>query len=128
MKQLTKALVERTMEAELTFHLGYEKHDPGEKTNANRRNGKPSKDLRTDDGPMTIEVPRDREGSFEAQVVPKYQREFKGFDDKILSMYALGLTTGQIQDHLKGIYAVDVSQPGNRRSKRTGQPMEQEPA
>jgi transposase-like protein len=109
MKQLTKALVEQTMEAELTGHLGYEKHDQGEKTNANRRNGKTTKELRTDDGPMVIEVPRDRGGSFEPQIVPKYQREFRGFDDKILSMYALGLTTRQIQGRLKEIEAVEIS-------------------
>jgi len=109
MKQLTKALVERTMQAELTEHLGYEKNDQGKKQIENRRNGKTTKELRTDQGPMTIEVPRDREGSFEPQIVPKHQREFRGFDDKILSMYALGLTTRQIQDHLKDIYAVEVS-------------------
>jgi hypothetical protein len=73
MKQLTKALVERTMETELTVQLGYEKHDQGEKQSANRRNGKTAKELRTDDGPMTIEVPRDREGTFEPHIVPKYQ-------------------------------------------------------
>jgi transposase-like protein len=80
MKKLTKALVERTMEAELTDPLGYEKHDQGEKTIGNRRNGKPSKDLRTDGGPMTIEVPRGREGSFEPQIAPKHQgkRSFHG--------------------------------------------------
>jgi transposase-like protein len=109
MKQLTRALVERTMEAELTGHLGYEKHDRGEKPIANRRNGKSVKELRTDSGPMSIEVPRDREGTFEPHIVPKHRWEFKGFDDKILSMYALGLTTRQIQEHLKEIYAVDVS-------------------
>jgi transposase-like protein len=90
MKQLTKALVERTMEAELTGHLGYEKRDPGEKRIANRRNGKSNKELRTDSGPMNIEVPRDREGTFEPQIVPKHQREFKGFDDKILSIMPWG--------------------------------------
>jgi len=109
MKQLTKALVERTMQAELTEHLGYEKHDQSKKADENRRNGITTKELRTDQGPMTIEIPRDREGSFEPQIVPKHQREFRGFDDKILSMYALGLTTRQIQDHLKDIYAVEVS-------------------
>jgi transposase-like protein len=109
MKQLTTALVRRTMEAEVAFHLGYEKHDQGEKTNAHRRNGKTSKKLRTDGGPMTIEVPRDREGSFEPRIITKHQREFRRVDDKILSMYALGLTTRQIPDHLKAIYAVDVS-------------------
>jgi len=81
----------------------------GKKLIENRRNGKTTKALRTSQGPMTVEVPRDREGSFEPQIVPKHQREFRSFDDKILSMYALGLTTGQIQDHLKDIYAVEVS-------------------
>lgn len=109
MKQLTKALVERTMEVELTEHLGYEKHDQNKKPTANRRNGKSVKELRTDGGPMEIETPRDRDGTFEPQIVPKHQREFRGFDDKILSMYALGLTTRQIQEHLKDIYAVEVS-------------------
>jgi transposase-like protein len=80
MKQLTKALVERTMEAELTCHLGYEKHDQGEKPAANRRNGKTTKELRADDGPMAIDVPRDRQGSFEPHVVPKHhgKRSFPG--------------------------------------------------
>ncbi|MDR2143960.1 MAG: transposase, partial [Treponema sp.] len=90
--------MERTMEAELTGHLGYEKHEQGEKPIANRRNGKTSKALRTGSGPMSIEVPRDRQGSFEPVIVPKRQREFKGFDEKILSMYAPGLTTRQIQE------------------------------
>ena len=109
MKQLTKALVERTMEAELTEQLGYEKHDQAAKPTTNRRNGKTRKELRTDHGPMEIAVPRDREGVFEPRIVPKHQKEFRGFDEKILSMYALGLTTRQIQEHLKDIYAVDVS-------------------
>jgi transposase-like protein len=97
------------MEAELTGHLGYEKHDQGEKPIANRRNGKSVKKPRADDGLMTIDVLRDREGTSEPPIVPRYRREFKGFDDKILSMYALGLTTRQIPDHLNDIYAVDVS-------------------
>jgi transposase-like protein len=108
-KQLSKALIERAMEAELTEQLGYEKSDPAEKPTTNRRNGKTTKQLRTDEGPMGIEVPRDREGNFEPAIVPKHQREWRGFDDKILSMYGLGLTTRQIQGHLKDIYAVDVS-------------------
>jgi transposase-like protein len=106
MKQLTKALAERTMEADLTEHLGYEKHDLGAKPAANRRSGK---ELRTDSGPMEIAVPRDREGTYEPQIAPKHQREFRGFDGKILSVYALGLTARQIQDRLKEIYAVDES-------------------
>jgi transposase-like protein len=109
LKQLTKALIERAMEAEMSEHLGYDKHDQGEKTTENRRNGKTSKTLRTDEGPLEIEVPRDREGAFEPGIVAKHQREWRGFDQKILSMYALGMTTRQIQDHLKDMYAVDVS-------------------
>jgi transposase-like protein len=80
MKQLAKALAGRTVEAELTCHPGYEKHDPGEKIQTNHRNGNTIKELRTDDGPMAIEVSRDREGSFEPQIVPKHQgkRSFHG--------------------------------------------------
>jgi transposase-like protein len=89
MKQLTKALVERTMEAELIEHLGYAKHNQDKKPGENRRNGKTGKTLRTGQGPMEIEAPRDREGGFEPQIVPKHQRDFRGFDDKILSMYVL---------------------------------------
>jgi transposase-like protein len=108
-KQLSKALIERMMEAELTEQIGYEKSEPGEKTTNNRRNGKSSKTLRTDQGPMEISVPRDRDGEYEPKVVPKHQREWRGFDNKILSMYALGLSTKAIQENLKDIYNVDVS-------------------
>ena len=110
LKQLTKALIERAMQAEMTEHLGYEKHDQGEKSTKNRRNGKsPPKTLRTDQGPMEIEAPRDRNGAFEPAIVPKHQRDFKGFDDKILSMYARGMTTREIAGHLKEIYGTEVS-------------------
>lgn len=108
LKRLTGALVERAMGAELTHHLGYE---PGEKPpeeQANRRNGTNSKTLRTEQGPITVEVPRDREGSFEPQIVPKHQRHFNGFDDKILSMYARGMSVRDIRAHLEEIYGVSV--------------------
>jgi len=108
-KQLSKALIERAMQAELTEQIGYEKSEPGEKQTDNRRNGKSSKTLRTDQGPMEIEVPRDRDGEYEPQIILKHQREWRGFDDKILSMYGLGLTTKAIQENLKDIYNVDVS-------------------
>jgi putative transposase len=109
LKQLTKALIERAMEAEITNHLGYKKNDQAEKDTSNRRNGKTKKTLRSDQGPLEIEVPRDREGEFEPEIVPKHQREFKDFDDKILSMYARGMTTREIAGHLKEIYNTDVS-------------------
>jgi transposase-like protein len=94
MKQLARAPVKRTMEAELTGHPGYEKHDQGKKSVTNQRNGKTIKDLRTDDGPIVIEVPRDREG-LKGRLCPNIRgnevsTEFRGFDDKILSMYADG--------------------------------------
>jgi transposase-like protein len=108
-KQLTKALIERAMETELSEELGYEKSATGEKATSNRRNGKTRKTLRTEHGSMEVTIPRDRDGIYEPAIVPKHQRHWRGFDDKILSMYALGLATRQIQEHLKDIYAVDVS-------------------
>src|SRR5215469_14791491 len=97
------------MQAELTDQLGYEKSESGEKKTENRRNGKTSKTIRTDQGSMEIEVPRDRNGEFEPKVIPKHQREWRGFDQKILSMYGLGLSTKAIQENLKEIYNVEVS-------------------
>ena len=109
LKELTKRLVERAMDAELTEHLGYEKNSPAEKPTANRRNGSSSKKILTENDEMTVEIPRDRAGSFEPQMIPKHQRHFNGFDDKILSMYARGMTTRDIQGHLKDMYGVEVS-------------------
>jgi transposase-like protein len=109
MKQLSKALIERAMQAELTEQIGYGKHEAGEKPNGNRRNGKSTKTLRTDQGPMEIAVPRDREGEFEPQIIAKHQREWRGFDDKILAMYSHGMSTQGIQATIKDIYNVDIS-------------------
>lgn len=108
-KQLTKALLERMLEGELTHHLGYEKHDPKGHHSGNSRNGKTSKKLKTDRGELPLEVPRDRKGEFEPQVVRKGQTRFRGFDDKIISMYARGMTTREIQGHLEDLYGVEVS-------------------
>jgi putative transposase len=109
LKQLTKALVERAMGAELSEHLGYEKHEAGEKPSEDRRNGTSPKTVRSDQGPITIDVPRDRDGTFEPKIVGKHQRELPGFSDKILSMYARGMTTREIGKHLKEIYGTEVS-------------------
>jgi transposase-like protein len=109
LKELTKALVERAMQAEMTDHLGFEKNDPGKKATDNRRNGSTKKKLRSDQGVIEIEIPRDRNCEFEPVIIPKHQRDFKGFDEKILSMYARGLSTREIAGHLKEIYGTDVS-------------------
>ncbi len=109
LKQLSKAILERALNAELTQHLGYEKHAVEGKGSGNSRNGFTRKMLSTDLGAMDIEVPRDRNGAFEPQIVRKGQRRFSGFDDKILSMYARGMSVRDIQGHLKDIYNVDVS-------------------
>ena len=109
LKQLTKALVERAMKAELTHQLGYEKNDPEGRGSGNSRNGKSRKKLKGDFGEVEIEVPRDRQGQFEPKIVPKHQRRFEGFDDKILSMYARGMTTRDIQEHLHDMYGVEIS-------------------
>src|SRR6478609_2958530 len=109
LKQLTKALVERALNAELTHHLGYEKNDAGGRGSGNSRNGASSKTVTGDFGKVEIEVPRDRVGDFEPQIVGKHQRRFTGFDDKILSMYARGMSTREIQGHLQQIYRVEVS-------------------
>lgn len=109
LKQLTAALVNRVMEAEVSEHLGYERGEAPPAEQPNRRNGSSSKTVRTEQGPMQIQVPRDREGTFEPQLIPKHQRQFAGFDDKILSMYARGMSVRDIQAHLEEIYGVEVS-------------------
>src|ERR1700690_372683 len=109
LKQLTKAFLERAMQAEMTDHLGYEKHDPGGNNSGNSRNGATTKTLKGDFGEMPLETPRDRNGSFEPQIVAKGQTRWTGFDDKILSMYARGMSTREIQGHLEEIYKVEVS-------------------
>jgi putative transposase len=109
LKQLTKALIERAMNAELTHHLGYEKHDPSGYNSGNSRNGTSPKTVKGEFGEIVLETPRDRNGSFEPQILPKHQTRFEGFDDKIVSMYARGMTTRDIQGHLQEMYGVEVS-------------------
>lgn len=109
LKQLTQALLERAMSAELTHYLGYEKHDPSGYHSGNSRNGSSSKTLKGEFGEIEVQVPRDRNGNFDPQIVRKHQTRFEGFDDKILSMYSRGMTTRDIQGHLEEMYGVEVS-------------------
>ena len=109
LKQLTKAILERALESELTYELGYDKSSPEGRNSGNSRNGRSTKGLKTDHGDLEISVPRDRNSQFDPQIVRKGQRRFTGFDDKILSMYARGMTTRDIQAHLEEIYGVEVS-------------------
>jgi putative transposase len=106
--QLTKRLVERAMEVELTEHLGYEPHAEPPGGTGNARNGSTPKTLITDNGPVPIDTPRDRDGSFQPKIVRKRQRRFEGFDDKILALYSRGLSTRDIEAHLAEIYGVKV--------------------
>ncbi len=109
LKQLTKAVLERAMSAELTHHLGYEKGESSGRGSGNNRNGQSRKTVQGDFGAIEGETPRDRNGSFEPKILPKHERRFAGFDQKILSMYARGMSTRDIQGHLEEIYAVEVS-------------------
>ena len=106
--QLTKRLVERALQAELTEHLGYEPHQEPPGGVGNTRNGSTAKTLATEHGPVEIETPRDRNATFEPQLVRKGQRRFQGFDDKILALYSRGLSTRDIEAHLAEIYGVQV--------------------
>src|SRR6266699_3639159 len=109
LKQLTKAILERALQAELTEHLGFEKHDPVGHHSGNSRNGSGRKALKGDFGELELETPRDRQASFEPKIVAKGQTRFTGFDDKIISMYARGMSTREIQGHLEEIYGIEVS-------------------
>src|SRR5215207_6971751 len=109
LKQLTKALLERAMNAELDEHLGYGKHEAAGYNSGNSRNGTTKKKLKGDFGEIDLETPRDRNGTFEPKIVAKGQTRFTGFDDKIISMYARGMSTREIQGHLEEIYKVEVS-------------------
>jgi len=108
-KQLTRRLVERALEAEMTAHLGYPANAPEGRGSGNSRNGKHAKTVQTATGQFEIEVPRDRNGAFEPQLVPKRQRRLEGFDEQVLALYARGLSTRDIQGHLEELYGMEVS-------------------
>jgi len=109
LKQLQKRLLEKALGAELTVHLGYGKHDPAGRNTGNSRNGTSPKTMKGEFGNMELATPRDRNGSFEPQIVAKGQRRFEGFDQAIISLYSRGLTTREIEGHLLEIYGVEVS-------------------
>lgn len=109
LKQLTKLLVEKALEAEMAEHLGHGKHQSVENASGNTRNGKSTKTLKGEFGELPIAIPRDRQGTFEPQLIPKHQTRWSGFDDKILSLYARGMTVREIQSHLEEMYGTEVS-------------------
>lgn len=108
-RSLKKAVIERAMTAEMTQHLGYAAGESRPEGQRNHRNGASAKTVITDDGPVRIDVPRDREGSFEPQIIGKHERRFTGFDQKIVAMYARGMTVREIQGYLLEMYGTEVS-------------------
>jgi hypothetical protein len=109
LSQVTRAVLERALAEEMTGHLGYEKHDPAGRGSGNSRNGTTAKTVLTEVGAVDLAVPRDRAGSFEPQIVRKGQTRLEGFNDRIIALYARGLTTRDIRAHLREMYDVDVS-------------------
>ena len=109
MSQVTKAVLERALAEEMTGHLGYEKHDPAGRGSGNSRNGATGKTVLTDVGAVDLAVPRDRNGTFEPQIVRKGQTRLEGFNERIIALYARGMTTRDIRAHLREMYDVDVS-------------------
>ena len=110
LKQLTKRLLERAMKAELDHHLGYTKNETAPAKRANSRNGHGKKTVLTQDDAIEIQTPRDRNSTFEPKILPKRQKRFEGFDDKIMALYARGMSVRDIQSHLEEIYGVEVSE------------------
>ena len=108
-RRFKKAIIERALGGELTHHLGYPSGGTKPEDTTNHRNGTGGKTVLTDDGPLTIDVPRDREGTFEPRLIAKHERRFTGFDDKILALYARGMTVREIQAFLAEMYAIEVS-------------------
>ncbi len=109
LKDLFAETIQEMLEAEMDTHLGYEKHEKVEKTNRNSRNGKSHKTITSEYGDQEIAVPRDRQGEFEPLVVKKYQSNVTGIEDQIIALYAKGVSTREIQDHLHQLYGIEVS-------------------
>src|SRR5215468_7097676 len=109
LSQVTKAVLERALAEEMTGHLGYDKHDPAGRGSGNNRNGTTGKTVLTDIGAVDLAVPRDRNGSFDPKIVRKGQTRLEGFNDRIIALYARGMTTRDIRAHLREMYQVEVS-------------------
>jgi putative transposase len=107
LSRVTKAVLERALAEEMTGHLGYEKHDPAGRGSGNSRNGTTAKTLLTDVGAVDLAVPRDRNGSFDPKIVRKGQTRLEGFNDRIIALYARGMTTRDIRAHLREMYQVE---------------------
>ena len=106
---LTWQVLQTALEVEMADHLGYDKHDPLGRNGGNSRNGSTPKTVRTEVGEVTVQIPRDRAGTFAPAVVPKYERRLAGFDEAVISLYAKGMTTGDIVNHLADVYGDEVS-------------------
>lgn len=106
---LTQRVIERALDVEMTTHLGHERHESVTNPSGNTRNGRSQKTLKGEFGEVPIEIPRDRHGTFEPQLIPKHQTRWSGFDNKILSLYARGLSVREIQAHLQEMYGTEVS-------------------
>lgn len=108
-KDMFKDILQEVLEAEMDSHLGYDKNDLSEKQTQNRRNGYSGKTIKSELGPIALEIPRDRNGEFEPKIVPKYQRNINKIEDKVMALYATGMTTRDISEQVKNLYDVDIS-------------------
>ena len=109
MKEMFKDILQETLEAEMDTQLGYDKYDISDKQTDNSRNGYSKKTIKSELGPVELNIPRDRKGEFDPKILPKYQRNVNGIEDKILALYAAGMTTRDIAEQIKNLYDVEVS-------------------
>ncbi len=109
MKEMFKDVLQEVLEAEMDSHLGYDKNDLSDKVTNNRRNGYSSKTVKSELGPVKIDIPRDRYGEFEPKIIPKYQRNINGIEEKVIDLYAAGMTTRDISEQIKNLYDIDIS-------------------
>lgn len=109
MKDMFRDVLQVVLEAEMDSHLGYDKNDQSEKNTSNRRNGYSNKTIKSELGPVKLDIPRDRNGEFEPKIVPKYQRNINGIEEKVTALYAAGMTTRDISEQIKNLYDIEMS-------------------